>query len=141
MGSILHIVRGLPGSGKTTFAKTLGCAHFEADMYFMRNGAYQFDGSVIRQAHNWCQASVRECVDREMDVVVSNTFTTLKEMQFYLDLGCGFKVDIKVHRCAVIYGSIHDVPEASITKMKNRFQDYKGEIYVNNGHTQGSSGD
>jgi predicted kinase len=29
----LYIVRGLPGSGKSTFAKTLQIPHFESDQY------------------------------------------------------------------------------------------------------------
>ena len=31
----LILVRGLPGSGKSTFGKSLGCPCFEADMYFI----------------------------------------------------------------------------------------------------------
>jgi adenylate kinase family enzyme len=35
MEKILYIVRGIPGSGKSTFAKTLGGIHIEADQYFV----------------------------------------------------------------------------------------------------------
>ena len=38
----LYIVRGVPGSGKSTFAKTLGGTHFETDNYFMIDGEYKF---------------------------------------------------------------------------------------------------
>ena len=35
MEKMLYIVRGIPGSGKSTFAKSLGGTHFETDMFFM----------------------------------------------------------------------------------------------------------
>ena len=43
---VLYLVRGLPGSGKSTFAKKLVHSDFlvcEADKYFMVNGEYKFD--------------------------------------------------------------------------------------------------
>ncbi len=54
----LVLIRGLPGSGKSTMAKDLatqGYLHFEADMYFELDGHYRYDASCIREAHSWCQ--------------------------------------------------------------------------------------
>ena len=59
MEKTLFLVRGLPGSGKTTFAKQLSDIVFEADMYFESNGEYKFDPSKIRDAHEWCKGHVR----------------------------------------------------------------------------------
>ena len=60
MEKILYIVRGIPGSGKSTFAKTLGGQHFEADMYFIdESGNYKFDITEIKLAHEWCQGMVK----------------------------------------------------------------------------------
>ena len=41
----LYIVRGLPGSGKSTFARSIAKPYqiFEADQYFMKKGKYNFD--------------------------------------------------------------------------------------------------
>lgn len=123
----LTIVRGLPGSGKTTFAKTLGCAHFEADMYHIKDGLYEWKASNLRYAHQWCQDMVWDCSNHKIDCVVSNTFTTLKEMRPYLDM----KFDtIKVYHCTGDYGNIHDVPDDIIEKMRNRWYKHEGEIYV-----------
>ena len=54
----LILLRGLPGSGKSTFAKSISnesTGHIESDMFFVKDGEYKFDGSKIKDAHNWCQ--------------------------------------------------------------------------------------
>ena len=54
----LILIRGLPGSGKTTLAKQLltdfQAKHFEADMYFENHaGEYHFNPMQLPQAHEW----------------------------------------------------------------------------------------
>lgn len=52
--SRLFLIRGVPGSGKTTYAKTLGITdHYEADIWFENNGGY--DPARIKLAHEWRQ--------------------------------------------------------------------------------------
>ena len=42
MDKILYIIRGIPGSGKSSLAKSLGGKHVEADMYHLdENGNYK----------------------------------------------------------------------------------------------------
>jgi len=82
----LILLRGLPGSGKSTVAKLFDKAlHFEADMYFLdADGNYQFDASKIKNAHNWCRHSVMDAMkEGHPIVVVSNTFTQEWEMEVY----------------------------------------------------------
>jgi Tfp pilus assembly pilus retraction ATPase PilT len=47
MEKVLYLVRGIPGSGKSTFAKTLSGEYYEADMFFMVDGEYKFDVAKI----------------------------------------------------------------------------------------------
>ena len=56
----LTLIRGVSGSGKSTFAKTLNGIHLETDMYFIDpvTGEYNWDGEKIKQAHEWCQDRV-----------------------------------------------------------------------------------
>lgn len=120
----LILVRGIPGSGKSTFAKMICNQHVEADMYFMQDGEYKFDASKINEAHAWCQNKTEEWMKKGYNVVVSNTFTQKWEMEFYYRLAKIY--DYRVHSIVVEnrHGSIniHDCPKEKITQMKNRFE-------------------
>lgn len=121
--STLYIVRGLPGSGKSTYAKSLGIPHFEADMYFMQDGEYKFDASNLKRAHAWCFFHVGDKLEKGKDVVVSNTFTTVKEMQPYFNLAEMYNADVVIVEVKTQYGSIHNVPKETLAKMKARWQE------------------
>ena len=130
MEKILYIVRGIPGSGKSTFAKTLGGTHIEADQYFVDvDGNYNFDGGKIKLAHEYCRAQTEAWmrtdgtqvnVDR---IVVSNTFTQEWEIKPYFELAkeYGYKVFTIIVENRHGNESIHNVPEESLVKMVNRF--------------------
>ena len=58
---ILTLVRGLPGSGKSTFANTITneFSVCEADKFFYdKEGNYNFDATKLSQAHKWCRDEV-----------------------------------------------------------------------------------
>ena len=121
----LFLLRGLPGSGKSTLAKSIGGVHYEADMYFMKDGEYQFDITGLRDAHQWCQNMVGSWMsDGEERIVVSNTFTQEWEMKHYYDWATDF--DYKVYSLIVEnrHGGVneHGVPEDKLKIMKNRFE-------------------
>jgi predicted kinase len=121
----LYLLRGIPGSGKSSLAKSIGGVHYEADMYFMVDGKYQFDASKLKLAHNWCSIQVQKAmVDDEPKIIVSNTFTQEWEMQAYYDLA-------KMHGYRVFslivenrHGGVneHGVPEDKLQMMRDRFQ-------------------
>jgi len=76
--SKLILIRGLSGSGKSTLAKQMkGVVHFEADMFFMKDGKYCYEPSRIKDAHAWCQSKTLRALRSGKDTVVSNTFTCL----------------------------------------------------------------
>ena len=120
---MLIIVRGIAGSGKTTFVKkTLPeAAHYEADMFFEQGGEYKFDASKLKEAHNWCRKRVYECIRNKKLVVVSNTFTQFWEVSPYIDYALLYNEAIILIELTTFYGSIHSVPKKVIDKQKARF--------------------
>ena len=119
------LCRGISGSGKSTFAKTLGGEHYEADMFFIDgNGEYKFDGSKIKLAHEWCKDMVYMDMLKEIPkIVVSNTFTQEWEMEPYFELAkkYGYKVFSIVIENRHGGTNEHNVPEDKVEQMKNRF--------------------
>ena len=126
----LYLVRGVPGSGKSTFAKTLGGTHFETDNYFMVDGEYKFDFNKLKDAHKWCQDSVNTAMilnhttGQNEVIVVSNTFTQEWEMETYYKMAetWGYRVFSVIVENR--HGGInqHGVPEDKLEIMKNRFE-------------------
>jgi len=123
----LMLIRGLPGSGKSTVAKLFDKAlHFEADMYFLdADGNYQFDASKIKNAHNWCRDSVMDAMkEGHPIVVVSNTFTQEWEMNVYYLLAeeLGYRVISMIVENRHDGKNIHGCPDDKIEQMRNRFE-------------------
>ena len=121
----LVLLRGIPNSGKSTFAKTIGGLHFEADNYFMIDDVYEFVPSKIKDAHRYCQESVEVNMMRgEEKIVVSNTFTQEWEMEPYIEMAKEFGFTIFTLIVENRHGGVnqHDVPDEVLDKMKNRFE-------------------
>jgi predicted kinase len=121
----LVLVRGISGSGKSTYAKSLDIQnHFEADMYFYDlEGNYNFDSSKLKQAHEWCKKKTREVLEHGVDVVVSNTFIRKWEIQPYIDLANELGIPYEVVEMKTYYGNIHGVPEEKIVQMKENWEE------------------
>ena len=125
---MLVLLRGIPGSGKSTAAKTFeGFKHFEADMYFVESGIYEFDASKIKYAHAWCQDQARKALRCGENVVVSNTLTKMWEIQPYLDMAEDYSHELQVYRCLGDHGSVHNVPDAVIQRMLSTYEPHPEE--------------
>lgn len=122
----LVLVRGLPGSGKSTIARNMeGYIHIEADMYFVKKNGYQYDPSKIKDAHAWCQKRAKDALSIKRNVVVSNTFTRIFEMEPYFEMAKKYGANIRVIEAKGNYKNIHNVPEQIITLMKGRWEKYE----------------
>jgi predicted kinase len=127
----LFLIRGLPGSGKSTLAKQLGLTVFEADQFFMKDGVYQFDPSLLAEAHKQCQENTFKELSKGNSVCVANTFTKRWEMQPYIEMAD--VIDARLTVVSLFDGGLsdeqlaarntHGVPLAAIQAMRSRWQE------------------
>jgi len=121
----LYIVRGLPGSGKTTKAIELsGDRYCEADQYFGVGSGYAFRYEKIIEAHKWCLWRAGNMMeDSLLPVAVANTFSRRWEYSPYLELAAlmGWRAEVIV--CKGVWTSVHNVPKEAIATMRLRWED------------------
>ena len=118
------MVRGLPGSGKTTFAEMICDKVVSADDYFTdAEGVYHFDATKLGTAHRYCQGKVRSIMETGKDVAVANTSTTKKEMKPYYKMAeeFGYMVFSVVVENRHGGKDVHNVPESTLEAMEKRF--------------------
>jgi dephospho-CoA kinase len=128
MEKTLLIVRGLPGSGKTTAAEFLADGKwpvYSADDYFVNEkGEYIFDREKLHSAHKSCRTRTEiSMAEGKEKIFVSNTFTQEKEIKEYVELAeeFGYRVISMIIENRHGNKSIHGVPEDTMIKMKTRF--------------------
>ena len=127
--STVHVMTGLPSSGKTTRARTLGALRFSLDDYRAMMGAEPWGAEKEAVAIAAMVSSAREAIRAGSDVVLDNTHLTPRLPRLYRKrlgpLGVDFVVvdltDVSVEECiGRDAGRENGVGSEAIAKMAER---------------------
>jgi tRNA uridine 5-carbamoylmethylation protein Kti12 len=136
--STLYIVRGLPGSGKSTLGYALcGDRSYAADDWFEfkadnedKTYSEVFDPNDLPKAHELCQERVENAITGYLngdvygkgDVAVCNTFSQQWEAQPYIDMAKRHGFNVCVIECQNKFENTHNVPDAAVSAMAARWE-------------------
>jgi predicted kinase len=131
MASTLYLIRGLPGSGKSSLAHRLTSAVCEADQYFMEGDDYRFDPRELPRAHASCLAKVRLLMEGSIgEIAVANTFIKRDHLIPYFELAAAYRyetqiihVSTRLDAAGLASRSIHHVPIGVIKRMMTEWEE------------------
>lgn len=123
---ICVIMQGPPGSGKSTFVRTLLPEHAivcSADEFFVRDGEYRFDPSRLKDAHAYCKRVFEEAVELGvLCVVVDNTNLLAEHAKPYIELARQYSYNVVICTATGEYPNTHGVPDHAVQRLKNRME-------------------
>ena len=120
----LQIIRGLPGSGKTTLAieRYSHLMRIETDMFFYRQGAYRFTLENNKKAVEWFNNAIIRLCSTGMDFVATGVFAAHTErLAFAIQCASDWGYDVYVKTLTSQYKGIHAVPQEHFDAMKASF--------------------
>ena len=135
----LTIIRGLPGSGKTTLAldeaERTGAIVIESDQLRVRDGEYVFHQDENESVNATASFLLRIVAKKGADVILTGVFSKAVTVRRIIrDAERAFKgnegeVHVRIVRCCEDYGTRHAVPERIIQSMAAAFEDIECETF------------
>ena len=140
MTNKLYIMRGLPGSGKSTQAMLRinmawgTICYCSADLFHtnIETDEYNWKPENVHYAHQWCQLEARSAMNQGFDaIIVDNTNIKKKDYQYYLDIAKQYDYEVEylvsdtewawdVEEC--FKRNTHNVPLDVIQRMKDSYE-------------------
>lgn len=139
----VYILRGISGSGKSTFAKEalqhlnaeyITAVVCSADHYMVdADGRYRYDASKLAQNYERCRGAFLDCIAHQTPrIFVDNTHTRVWEFENTIKIAEMFGYEVNVLRFTTpvriaAQRTVHAVPFEVLEKMNASFQPYDGE--------------
>ena|ERR1051325_3292311 len=127
----LILLRGLPGSGKSSLAQLLSekgrYPVLSIDDYFTdpRTGKYEFQFDKNHLAYKKCEENVRAAMlKKEQKIFIHNTFTLDWEIEPYVKLAKEFDYALHVVTVENYHGqkNIHHISDEQVRKMAEKYK-------------------
>lgn len=123
---LLYIIRGVPGSGKTTLAHLLVGQEntYEADQFMVDEaGNYKFDGARLPIAHRECFESLLVAMMHGVPrLAVANTFVRKEHYFPFVTIAEEYGYNVSIITMNNRFRSVHNVPEATVERMIRQFE-------------------
>ncbi len=126
----LYLIRGLPGTGKSTFAKSLNIMHVEHDMMCINNGEYSWCAEKIEPRDEACRTIVDICLGAGADCVVSDVFIYRNDIDDYRKLAEKHGAELIIYTLRKEFGTIHGVSKTDLIAMRLCWQSCQGEVFL-----------
>lgn len=127
----VHIVRGLPGTGKTTFVQKRfnGILQLENDQCWVTaDGKYEYGVGhkyPRERVANYMEDMLINAMLQEVNVAVSSVFCHLDSVANIVDLAKVYNYDFKIWLMSSenrrIFHNVHNVPKQAIKTMEDEF--------------------
>lgn len=133
---MLRIIRGLPGSGKSYYAKNCfgGALVIEADQRFVTpDGDYAFEKNRDDTYTYVEDMIICACMHKLQHIIVTTASGHISSIQRYVDIAKKYGHEVRVMWLDHLNGgkyNDHHVPPAIIDKMKRSWEIYPGETYA-----------
>ncbi|KAM4794813.1 NEDD4-binding protein 2-like 1 [Rhinophrynus dorsalis] len=134
----IYLLRGLPGSGKSSLARKLkrdfpSAIVFSTDDYFiMEDGTYLFNHDLLPEAHKWNQKRARKAMNRgKTPIIIDNTNIQAWEMKPYAVMALENEYQVifrepdtswKFNVRELARRNSHGVPRDKIQRMKDVYE-------------------
>ena len=124
-GKVVFIIRGLPGCGKSTLARSIADVVCEQDEFFTNGNRYNYSPDALPLAIAHCKNKFKEAIDDGVTrIAVANVFGKESEVEYYKQIAerNGYRVFVLLNQNANNTQNVHGIKDEQIKKLKKAFE-------------------